>query len=62
MKAKAGDRIVITADGARGNRREGIITTVGRADGRPPYQVRWLDNGHTTLIFPGPGARIVPAE
>ncbi|MFI1996651.1 DUF1918 domain-containing protein [Actinoplanes sp. NPDC020271] len=58
MMAKTGDHIVIEVDGPKGHRREGIITAVGRADGHPPYEVQWLDNGHTTLIFPGPGARI----
>lgn len=61
MNAKAGDRIVIEFEGPKGHRREGIITAVGHDDGRPPYQVHWLDNGHTTLILPGPGARIEPA-
>ena len=40
-----------------------IITAVGHPDGAPPYQVRWLDTGRTTLIFPGAEARIEhPAE
>jgi hypothetical protein len=30
-------------------------------DGTPPYEVRWLDDGHEALIFPGPEARIEPA-
>ncbi|WP_436535761.1 DUF1918 domain-containing protein [Actinoplanes sp. HUAS TT8] len=60
MMAKAGDRIVIEVEGPHGYRREGLITVVGRIDGHPPYQVRWLDNDHTTLIFPGPTARIEP--
>ncbi|BCY09404.1 DUF1918 domain-containing protein [Actinoplanes sp. L3-i22] len=62
MKARVGDRIVIEVEGPNGHRREGIITAVGRADGLPPYRVQWLENGHTTLIYPGPRARIEPAH
>lgn len=58
MKAKTGDRIVIEVHGPHGHRREGIVTGAGRADGLPPYRVYWLDDGHSTLIIPGPGARI----
>ncbi|GIF02707.1 DUF1918 domain-containing protein [Actinoplanes siamensis] len=60
MKAKTGDHVVIEVEGPHGHRREGVITVVGRADGLPPYQVHWLDDGNTTLLFPGPTARIEP--
>ncbi|BCY09993.1 DUF1918 domain-containing protein [Actinoplanes sp. L3-i22] len=62
MMARTGDRIVIEVDGPHGHRREGVITAVGRAGGHPPYRVRWLDNDHTTLIIPGPTARIEAAS
>jgi hypothetical protein len=61
MRAEVGDRIVIEVVGQHGHRREGVITAVGRADGLPPYRVHWLGDGHTTLILPGPRARIEPA-
>jgi len=28
-------------------------------DGAPPYRVRWTDDDRTTLVFPGPGARVL---
>ncbi|GAA4607410.1 hypothetical protein BJY16_006321 [Actinoplanes octamycinicus] len=60
MRARLGDRIVIEPAGVNGRRRVGIITGVGRADGLPPYRVHWLDNGHTTLLFPEVGAHVEP--
>jgi hypothetical protein len=31
----------------------------GRGErGTPPYLVRWLDDGHEGLFFPGPGAAL----
>src|SRR5689334_3001865 len=60
MFAHVGDRIVVEGTHLGDNRRVGIITAVGHTDGAPPYQVRWLDNGHTTLIYPGAEARIEP--
>ena len=58
MIAQVGDRIVLETSQLGETRRVGVITTVGHADGAPPYRVRWLDTGHTTLIFPGAEARI----
>jgi hypothetical protein len=60
MRARTGDRLVIEGAHPNGWRRVGIITAVGRADGLPPYRVCWLDSGHTTLLLPGPNARIEP--
>lgn len=58
MIAQVGDRIILEPQNATDDRRVGIIIAVGQADGGPPYQVRWLDTGRTTLIFPGPEAHI----
>jgi Domain of unknown function (DUF1918) len=41
-------------------RRIGIVIEVHGTDGAPPYRVRWLDNGHETLCFPGPDAHVQP--
>jgi len=59
MIAHVGDQIVLEGTHLGDHRRVGVITSVG-ADGNPPYQVRWLDDGRTTMIFPGPEARIEP--
>jgi hypothetical protein len=58
MIAAIGDRIILEAAHLGDLRRVGVITAVAHADGGPPYEVRWLDDGRTTLIFPGPEARI----
>jgi hypothetical protein len=61
MIAHIGDRLVMDGKHLGDARRAGVIIGVGHVDGTPPYQVRWLDDGRTTLIFPGVEARIEPA-
>lgn len=34
------------------------VLEVRGADGGPPYSVRWGDNGHETLFFPGVDATV----
>ncbi len=58
--AKVGDRVVLEAVHAGNHRRVGIITELRREDGRPPYLVRWLEDGREALIFPGRDSRIEP--
>lgn len=60
MQAKAGDWLVIESAKLGGRRREGQIVDVRGVDGAPPYQVRWLDDDHVTLCFPGPDAHVMP--
>jgi hypothetical protein len=57
MKAKVGDRITLEGTHLGDPRRVGMIAEVEHADGTPPYTVEWQD-GHRTLVFPGPDARI----
>lgn len=61
MIAQVGDRIVLEGTLLSESRRVGVVVAVAHDDGGPPYQVRWLDDGRTTLIFPGAEARIEPA-
>jgi hypothetical protein len=61
MKASVGDRIIIEGRNLGDGRRVGIITAVAHPDGRPPYHVRWLADGHVSVVFPGAGARILSA-
>ncbi|BCJ49118.1 hypothetical protein Asp14428_05930 [Actinoplanes sp. NBRC 14428] len=61
MIAHIGDRIVVEGTHLGDARRVGIVTALAHEDGRPPYRVRWLDDGRTTLIFPGAEARVEPA-
>jgi hypothetical protein len=60
MKAHVGDRLVLEGSRVGEARRIGVITAVRRSDGAPPYVVRWLDNDHEALVFPGPDARVEP--
>jgi hypothetical protein len=60
MIAHIGDRLVMDGKHLGDARRAGVIVGVSHGDGTPPYQVQWLDDGHTTLIFPGVEARIEP--
>ena len=55
MRAHVGDRIILAAEHIDQPTRDGEVLEVRGADGGPPYLVRWAD-GHTGLIFPGPGA------
>ena len=56
MKADVGDRLV--TEGPDGSR-ECLIIGLHRADGTPPYVVRWRADGHIALVFPGPYTRLV---
>ena len=62
MNAHVGDRLVVHGTHLGDTRRTAVITNLRHDDGSPPYEVRWLDDGRTTLIFPGPEAHIEPAE
>jgi hypothetical protein len=55
MKAHVGDRIVLAAQHVGEPTRDGRVVEVRGADGEAPFLVEWSD-GHTGLIFPGPGA------
>lgn len=55
MRARVGDRIILAAEHIDEPTRDGEILEIRGADGLPPYLVRWAD-GHTGLIYPGPGA------
>jgi uncharacterized protein DUF1918 len=60
MKAHVGDRLVLEGTHVGDPRRVGVITALRHPDGTPPYLVRWLDNDHEALVFPGPDARVEP--
>jgi hypothetical protein len=56
MYAHVGDRLVVKSQHVDGPDRDGEVLEVQHPDGSPPYLVRWSDNGHEALIFPGPDA------
>lgn len=58
MKATVGDRIVIASNHLDQPARDGEILELRTEDGSPPYLVRWSDDGHVGLVFPGPDAHV----
>jgi hypothetical protein len=60
MRAKVGDRLIMEGIHVGDPRRIGVVQALSHLDGTPPYTVRWLDNGHVSLVFPGPESRIEP--
>jgi len=58
MQAEVGDRLVIKGHRTGEPNRDGEVLEVQGHDGKPPYLVRWSDDGHIGLVFPGPDALI----
>jgi hypothetical protein len=58
MHAQVGDRLVIKGHVVGEPDRDGEIIEVQGEDGGPPYLVRWGDDGHEGLLFPGSDARV----
>jgi hypothetical protein len=58
MQASVGDRIVIHAHRVGEPKRDCEVLAVRGLDGAPPFVVRWGDNGHEALFFPGPDASV----
>jgi len=56
LRASAGDRLVIRAHHLGEPRRDAEILEVLGEHGSPPYRVRWEDNSHESIFFPGPDA------
>jgi hypothetical protein len=56
MRVKVGQRIVFRARPDHGRDRDAEVLEVLGADGAPPYVVRWSDDGHEALVYPGLGA------
>ncbi|TDQ45979.1 dsRBD fold-containing protein [Actinorugispora endophytica] len=58
MRARIGDRIIVERARDDMHRREGVVVSVQGPEGGPPYRVRWLEDGHEALVYPGPDAHI----
>jgi Domain of unknown function (DUF1918) len=56
MRAAVGDRIVIKGHRVGEPDRDAEVIEVQSTDGGPPYRVRWSDDGHEGLFFPGSDA------
>ena len=62
MKAKVGDKIVIKGHHLGEPERDALVLDVRGPDGEPPYLVRWAEDGHEGLFFPGSDASVVRLE
>jgi Domain of unknown function (DUF1918) len=56
LRASAGDRLVVRAHHLGEPQRDAEILEVFGEQGGPPYRVRWEDDSHESLVFPGPDA------
>ena len=57
MRARAGDRLVVSGS----HTRTGLIIGVVGQNGAPPYVVKWLADGHIAMVTPDQYSRIVSA-
>jgi len=62
MRATVGDMLVVRGHHQGEPDRMGEVLEVHGADGAPPFLVRWDDDGHVGLVFPGPDASVAPVE
>ena len=62
MHATKGDWLVVESAVLDRPSRKGLILDAEGPDGTPPFLVRWADNGHEGLIFPGPDAHVAAAD
>jgi len=58
MRADIGDKIVIRGHHVGEADRDAVILDVEGPDGAPPYRVRWSDDGHEGVFFPGEDASV----
>jgi hypothetical protein len=58
MQAAVGDRLVIKGHHVGEPDRDAEVLEVKGEDGGPPYVVRWDDDGHIGLFFPGSDAEV----
>lgn len=61
MHANVGDWLIVRSSTTGRPARRGEILTVG-TNGAPPFRVRWTENDHEALVYPGPDAEVVTAE
>ncbi|MGI9001573.1 MAG: DUF1918 domain-containing protein [Pseudonocardia sp.] len=60
MQATTGDQIIIETSTLDTPRRQGQVVEVIGDGEQQHYRVRWQD-GHESIYFPGPDARVLPA-
>ena len=58
LNAEVGDRLIIRGHRVGEPERDAEIIEVRGDEGGPPFVVRWADNGHEALVFPGTDAYV----
>src|SRR5665213_2136352 len=58
MRAADGDRVRVYGRTIDDPVRDGEVIEVHGAEGQPPYLIRWSEDGHQGLFFPGPDAQV----
>jgi hypothetical protein len=53
LTAKPGDRLIVHGHRLGEPPRDGEVLEVFGRRGRPPYLVRWEDDGHVSRVYPG---------
>jgi hypothetical protein len=56
ITAHVGDQLVIRGHRVGEPERDAEVIEVRGDDGGPPYVVRWSDDGHESMVFPGSDA------
>lgn len=62
MKAKVGDQLVVKGHQVGERERHGIVLEVVGEGGEPPFKIRWDDDGHESLLYPGPDVIVEHAK
>lgn len=61
MDVKAGDHLVVRSHTVAQPDRNAEVLKVLGPNGGPPYRVRWTEDGHEGLFFPGSDALVEKA-
>lgn len=62
MKAAIGDQLLVRGTKKGQPDRTAMVLEVRGRDGGPPYLVRWTEDGHEGLVFPGSDTRVRAAQ
>ncbi len=62
MKAAVGDRLIIKGHHTGEHPRDAEVIEVLGENGEPPFRVRWEEDGHVSLLFPGSDASVEHIE
>ena len=61
MQARVGDWLIVKSLSGDRHTRRGMILSV-HDGGVPPYRVKWVDQEHEVVFFPGSDAEVLTAE